>query len=152
MPEYVIFPGDVTNSREVKTAGWDKGGIYLTVRPTFLVYSNTENRYWLSRSNADHLPKILAHQCGPFSLPRNLEEYEKAPKEWPHVLRVVPAGSKLRFDQAYNFGFPYGGELAGRTVRGTLFGSDEATVTLTCIAIADTQTNQWRRDENWLRK
>jgi hypothetical protein len=148
-----LFSGDVTDSRDVRAAGWEKATIYLTVRPTFLLYGNLENRYWLSRSNVDHLSKVLAHQCGPFSLPRSLDEYEKNPGKWPHIVRVVPVNSRVRFDQAYSFGFPYGGEPAGRTVRGTLLEAQAPTpVDLTCVAIPDGKSPQWRRDDTWLSK
>ena len=82
-----IVPSDITSSNKVIEAGWLKNTTYMTTRPIFLIYDELNKRHYISRSNADHLPKIIGHQCGSTSLPRSINEYLNNPGNWRHIIK-----------------------------------------------------------------
>ncbi|MEW8684573.1 MAG: hypothetical protein AB2556_02075 [Candidatus Thiodiazotropha sp.] len=141
-----FVPRDITNSRDVENLGWVKGKTYSTAKPVFLINDEYNGRYYISRSNTDHLSDILAHQCGSTVLPRSIQEFESSPKKWSHVTKVLPSGTKVKFIQAYSYG-----DL-DRTVRlvGVLEDHDSLEVWLGCISIYGSKTGVGERDQTWL--
>ncbi|MET0068508.1 MAG: hypothetical protein ABW096_00610 [Candidatus Thiodiazotropha sp.] len=146
-----IIPGDITTSNAVVESGWKKGSIYETVKPVFLVHDEYNKRYYVARSNADHLRTKLAHQCGSTIVPRSISEYENNQDDWRHIEKVLPIGSKIRFEQAYNLGGLDAG-LNSLVLRGVLLGAVPLSVYLDCIAIVDYKSKRLLRDSAWLKE
>ena len=142
---------DVTDSREMVASGWIKGRLYEASQPLFLVFDRFNNRYLVARSNANHVPPRSAYQCWAFTLPRNLQEYELHPSHWPEIVRILPSGTKLRFEQAYNHG-AVDWSLYDLDIRASLEDGSKLSVNLACVSTPASNGVQWQRDEAWLRE
>ena len=141
---------DVTDSHETATSGWTKNAVYETVQPIFLIYDRFNNKYLIARSNADHVHASSYYQCWLFTLPRNLQQYQSKPSQWPEIVRVLPAGTKLRFDGAYNHG-QLDWNLYDLDVRASIEDGSELSVNLACVSTPSLNGQQWERDSAWLR-
>lgn len=146
-----VTPHDITDSKEIITAGWKKNQVYETTQPTFLVRDVINSRYWISRSTAKHLSDILAHQCGATVLPRTLEEFKSSPEKWPHIVRVLSPQSKVRFERAYHHG-GMDGRLNALAISGTLLLDPPIFVELLCISTPNLKSDIWERDNAWLKE
>lgn len=141
---------DVTDSSETLASGWKKGAVYELVQPVFLIYDRFNNNHLIARSNADHVHARSAYGCWLFTLPRNLQEYEAQPNKWTEIVRVMPAGTKLRFDRAYNHGH-LDWNLYHLDIRASVEDMSGLSVNLACVSTPTRNGQQWKRDEAWLR-
>ena len=141
---------DVTGSRETTASGWTKDATYETVQPMFLIYDRFNKQYLIARSNADHVQERSAYGCWLFTLPRNLQEYQAQPSQWPEIVRVLPAGTKLRFEGTYNHG-SLDWNLYHLDVRASLQDGSKLSANLACVSTPSSNGQQWIRDEAWLR-
>jgi len=141
---------DVTESPRIAESGWHKGTVYEATKPLFLLHDRGRGTYLLARSNADDKPLNLAYQCWSFTLPRDLRQYELQPGRWPEIERVLPAGTKIRFDSAYQHG-AVDWTLYDLDLRAVLVDNPMISVNLACVSTPDSQARWWRRDAAWLR-
>ncbi len=148
-----MIPRDLSSSQDVVESGWVKGKIYKSMQQMFFI--NDAGRYFISRSTADHLSNIIAHQCGSTVLPRSIREYKTNPEKWGHIEKILPVGTEIRFDQALHagglFGYFYNG-LGSLTISGTLLIESPMPINLRCISIADHESQLFRRDVKWLQE
>ena len=142
---------DVTDSHELATSGWTKGAIYEVNQPVFLLHDQFNKRYLIARSNANHVSAHSSYQCWTFlDLPRSLQRYESEPERWPQIVRVLPTGTKLRFDSAYNHG-NLDWSLYDLDLRASIEDGSGLSVNLACVSTPSANGKQWIRDATWLR-
>ncbi len=142
---------DVTDSHELIASGWIKGAIYEAKQPVFLLYDRVNKRHLIARSNANHVSARSSYQCWTFfELPRSLQQYESNPGKWPEIVGLLPAGTKLRFDSAYNHG-RLDWSLYDLDMRASIEDGSGLFVNLACVSIPSRNGRQWVRDEAWLR-
>lgn len=147
------IPKDMTDSKEVVNAGWSANHKYRAVQPLFLVKDEHNDKTFITRSNADHLSDFIGHQCGSTLVPRSIEDYLTSPDKWEHVVKVLPAGTEVRFDKAYHHGGPTAilyGRLFTLSLTATVLNDPDMEVSLHCISNVDADNQMYKRDELWL--
>jgi hypothetical protein len=145
-----VLSYDATDSPEIASSGWTTGAIYEAAKPLFLLHDRFNSKYYVARSNAEHLPARMAHQCWTFTLPRNLQQYESDPSKWPDIVRVLRPGTKLRFVQAHNHG-ALDWSLYNLDLGAVIEDDPAFLVNLACVSRPSSGGTRWLRDDKWLR-
>lgn len=148
-----FVPEDVTNSDEIKNAGWQVNHEYKAVQPLFLVEDKHNDETFITRTNVNHLSEFTGHQCGSTIVPRSIEDYLADPDKWEHVVKVLPTGTTVRFDEAFHHGGTTAilyGRLFTLSLTATVLNGLETEVSLHCISNVDADNQIYTRDEFWL--